>query len=249
MALYEGLTEYDPKTTQPIPAIAERWDVNADASEFVFHLRPNARWSNGEPITAHDFVYSFRRGLDPAFAARNAYMAYYILHAQGFNEGGVFVRDPGTGAFVLEPSDVSGESDGAWSCPATTAARQKSIDADPALRAAVAGKEFVPVRAEDIGVEAVDDHTLRITLTQPAPFFVGMMAHQFFKVGSHGRRSRGTACAGRKPDNIVTSGAFTAEGMAALRSHRRRRATRCTGTPPPSGSTRSASTRSKSRRR
>ena len=106
LALYEGLTEYDPKTTQPIPAIAERWDVNADASEFVFHLRPNARWSNGDPITAHDFVYSLRRGLDPAFASRNAYMAYYILYAQGFNEGGVFVRDPGTGAFVLAEGRV-----------------------------------------------------------------------------------------------------------------------------------------------
>src|SRR2546427_4135212 len=55
MALYEGLTEYDPKTTEPIPAIAERWEVNGDSSEFVFHLRQNARFSNGDPITAGDF--------------------------------------------------------------------------------------------------------------------------------------------------------------------------------------------------
>ena len=61
MALYEGLVEYDPKSLDAIPAIAERWDVNNDSSEFVFHLRRNARWSNGEPITAHDFVYSIRR--------------------------------------------------------------------------------------------------------------------------------------------------------------------------------------------
>src|SRR5688572_19728062 len=76
MALFEGLTEYDPKTSQPIPAIAERWDVNEDSSAFVFHLRSNARWSTGDPITAHDFVYSLRRGLDPALAVPNAYMAY-----------------------------------------------------------------------------------------------------------------------------------------------------------------------------
>src|SRR5690349_3507135 len=92
MALFEGLTDYDPKTSQPIPAIAERWDVNADSSVFIFHLRSTARWSNGEPITAYDFVYSLRRGLDPALAVQNAYLAYYIVYAQGYNEGGVFVR-------------------------------------------------------------------------------------------------------------------------------------------------------------
>ena len=65
MALYEGLVEYDPKTMDPIPAIAERWDENNDSSEFVFHLRQNARWSNGDPINADDFVYSIRRALNP----------------------------------------------------------------------------------------------------------------------------------------------------------------------------------------
>jgi ABC-type oligopeptide transport system substrate-binding subunit len=74
MSIFEGLTEYDPKTMQPIPAIAERWDVNQDSSEFTFYLRTNARWSNGDPITAHDFVYTFQRGLNPALAARNAYL-------------------------------------------------------------------------------------------------------------------------------------------------------------------------------
>src|SRR6266516_3343549 len=78
MALYEGLTEYDPKTTAPIPALAERWEVNKDSSEFTFHLRHNARFSNRDPITARDFVYTFRRGLNPETAARNASLAYYI---------------------------------------------------------------------------------------------------------------------------------------------------------------------------
>ena len=209
LALYEGLTEYDPKTTQPIPAIAERWDVNADASEFVFHLRQNARWSNGDPITAHDFVYSFRRALAPAFASRNAYMAYYILYAQGFNEGGVFVRDPQysmPGGFVLD-KDVAGESEWRLVLPGDESARQKAISASPRLQSAVAGKEFVPVRAEDLGVTAVDEHTLRITLTQGAPFFVGMMAHQLFRpvhratVEKYGARWT-------EPENIVTSGPF-----------------------------------------
>src|SRR5688572_3229379 len=161
MAIHDGLVEYDPKTNAPIPAIAERWDVNVDASEFVFHLRANAKWSNGQPITAHDFVYSLRRGRDPAFAARNAYVAYYVRHAQGYNEGGVFVRDPRTGAFVLEPgADAAVER--RLILPADAAARQQRIDGEPALKAAVAGKEFVAIRAEDIGIEALDDRTLRI---------------------------------------------------------------------------------------
>jgi len=207
MTLFEGLTEYHPKTTQPIPAIAERWDVNDDSSEFVFHLRSTARWSTGDPITAHDFVYSLRRGLDPALAAQNAYMAYYILHAQGYNEGGVFVRDSRTRAFVLQ-EDVSGDSELRLVLPGSEAAREKQIAEDPKLRAAVAGKELVPIRAEDIGVEALDDHTLRITLTQPAPFFVGMMAHHFFMAVPRAAIEK-YGVRWTQPDHIITSGAFT----------------------------------------
>src|ERR671917_221451 len=83
MALYDGLVEYHPKTMQPIPAIAERWTLDEDATEIVFHLRRDAKFSNGEPITARDFVYSLRRGLRPELAARSAYLAYEIKYAQG----------------------------------------------------------------------------------------------------------------------------------------------------------------------
>jgi len=209
MALFEGLVEYDPKTSLPIPAIAERWDINEDSSEFTFHLRENARWSNGDPITANDFVYSLRRGLDPVFASRNSYMAYYVLNAQAYNEGGVFARDPQAGTFVLQ-KDVEGESELRLILPSDAAARQKEIDGNSKLKAAVANKEFVAVKAEDVGIEALDDHTVRIRLVQPAPFFVGMMAHQFFKlvprkaVEEHG-------IAWTRPENIITCGAFKLE--------------------------------------
>src|SRR5437763_16538506 len=69
LALYEGLTEYDPRTSQPIPALAERWQANKDWSEVVFYLRHDGRFSNGDPITARDFVYTIRRGLTPEVAA------------------------------------------------------------------------------------------------------------------------------------------------------------------------------------
>src|SRR5918997_2335902 len=55
-AIYEGLTEYDPKTLMPVPGVAARWESSADGREWTFYLRRDARWSNGEPVTARDFV-------------------------------------------------------------------------------------------------------------------------------------------------------------------------------------------------
>src|SRR6266700_312051 len=102
MALYEGLVEYHPKTLVPIPAIAERWLENNDSSEFVFHLRHNGRWSNGQPITANDFGYSIRRGLSPEIASRRASRASYMKYAKAYHSGAVFVKDSTTNQFVLE---------------------------------------------------------------------------------------------------------------------------------------------------
>src|SRR4026207_1570988 len=102
MALYEGLVEYDPKSLDAIPAIAERWEINNDSTEFVFHLRKNARWSNGDPINAADVIYSLRRALSPEVASRTANLAYYIKNAQAYNSGAFFVRNPQTGQFLLE---------------------------------------------------------------------------------------------------------------------------------------------------
>src|SRR5258706_15455975 len=69
ISLYEGLVEYDPKTMEPIPGIAESWETGKDGTEYLFHLRHNAKFSNGDPITANDFVYSLRRGFSPELAS------------------------------------------------------------------------------------------------------------------------------------------------------------------------------------
>src|SRR5918912_1013476 len=116
IALYEGLVEYHPKTMEPIPGVAESWKVNGNATEFVFFLRRNARFSNGDPIPAREFVYTFRRGLDPALASRVAFLAWEIKNAEAYNTGGSFVRDPKTGRFVL--ASEAAESGGAAQPPA-----------------------------------------------------------------------------------------------------------------------------------
>src|SRR5690349_11036816 len=73
--IFEGLTRLDAKTLEPLPGVAESWDISDAKTKYTFHLRKNARWSNGDPVTAHDFMYSLRRFLDPQTAAEYAYQA------------------------------------------------------------------------------------------------------------------------------------------------------------------------------
>jgi len=101
MALYDGLIEYHPVTVEPIPSIAESWEIKEGGTEYIFNLRKNARFSNGDPITAHDFVYSIRRGFKPELASRNASLGYYIKYSEAYNSKFAFVRNP-DGSFLLK---------------------------------------------------------------------------------------------------------------------------------------------------
>lgn len=86
-ALFEGLTALDEQTSQPVPAAAERWETSADRLTWTFHLRPNLKWSDGSPLTAADFVRSWRRLLTPSIGAENAYYLHAIRNAEAFNKG------------------------------------------------------------------------------------------------------------------------------------------------------------------
>ncbi len=84
--LMEGLTEYDEQL-RPRPAVARRWEASPDGKTYTFYLRPEATWSDGRPVTAHDFVYSWRRLLDPKTAAQYAYFLYDVVNAYEYNTG------------------------------------------------------------------------------------------------------------------------------------------------------------------
>ena len=86
-ALFEGLVAEDPVDLHPVPGVAESWEVSPDGLVYTFHLRAGAKWSNGEPVTAQDFVDSWRRALSPALAAPNASMLYVVRGAEDFNQG------------------------------------------------------------------------------------------------------------------------------------------------------------------
>lgn len=108
------------------PAMAEDWDISADGKEYIFHLRKNAKWSNGDPVVAGDFVYSWQKLADPKTASQYSGM---IVTAQIKNGSKI----------------VSGE------LPPT-----------------------------ELGVEAIDDYTLKVTLEKPVPYFMTLMARGNF---------------------------------------------------------------------
>ncbi|HEY0459031.1 MAG TPA: peptide ABC transporter substrate-binding protein [Pyrinomonadaceae bacterium] len=232
MALYEGLVEYHPKTMEPIPAIAKSWEVSKDGTEYLFYLRDNAKFSNGDPITAQDFVYTIRRGFSPELASRNASLGYYIKYSEAYNSNKSFVEDA-NGQFLsnkdleepaadktAQPTTPATDNFGAetefhkfldaperLTVPSDEKDRAKLTDKDEKLKKALEGKKLVPVKAEDIGVEAIDDYTLRIKLYQPAPYFVGILAHQFFRVVPR-KVIEQWKDAWSRPEHIVTSGAY-----------------------------------------
>ncbi|MEK7794313.1 MAG: peptide ABC transporter substrate-binding protein [Candidatus Hydrogenedentota bacterium] len=86
-SLFEGLVNMDYATMMPVPGAAERWDVSEDGVVYAFHINPTAKWSNGDPVTAGDFVYSWERILNPKLAAEYAYMLYPIAGAEAYNKG------------------------------------------------------------------------------------------------------------------------------------------------------------------
>lgn len=99
--LFEGLTRYHPKTLEPMPALAESWKISKAGLVYTFKLKKSF-WSDGKPLTAEDFRYSWERALRPATASMNAYQLYYIKNGEGYNQGKI--KDPNQlGLRVIDP--------------------------------------------------------------------------------------------------------------------------------------------------
>jgi oligopeptide transport system substrate-binding protein len=87
LELFGGLTRYEPTNATPVPDLAENWDLSPDGKVYTFHLRAGTVWSTGEPITAQDFVYSWRRVLNPATASEYAGQLFYLKNGEAYNTG------------------------------------------------------------------------------------------------------------------------------------------------------------------
>jgi oligopeptide transport system substrate-binding protein len=83
--IFEGLTQRKLGEGGVEPAIAERWDVSEDGKEYVFYLRDGVKWTNGDPVTAEDFEYAWKRVLDPRTASDYAYLLWFIEGAEAAN--------------------------------------------------------------------------------------------------------------------------------------------------------------------
>jgi len=92
----EGLTRLDPKMT-PVPGVAESWEQKSP-TEFIFKLRKNSLWSDGKPVTAKDFEYAWKRGLDPKTASPYAFILFPLKNAHAVNEGKMEVDKVGVKA-------------------------------------------------------------------------------------------------------------------------------------------------------
>jgi len=126
-ALLEGLIAEDPNDVllRPVPGVAERWEVSADQTVYTFHLRSDAKWSNGDPVTANDFVFSYQRMLSPKMGSPYAYMLHPLKNGKAYNQGtihdfnkvGVKALDPLTLQLTLEapvPSFLSQLNHWSW---------------------------------------------------------------------------------------------------------------------------------------
>ncbi|MCA1555330.1 MAG: peptide ABC transporter substrate-binding protein, partial [Acidobacteria bacterium] len=153
-AMFEGLTEYAPQTLSPISGVAIRWESAADDREWTFHLRHDARWSNGEPVTAHDFVRSWQRTIQLGERAPHAKLLANLEGAQGKTTNQ---------KIPAQPPANSDES----------AAIEDPKPPDPN-----AGPEMAE---SELGVEALNDFTLKVRLQRPDKNFPALVAHPVFR--------------------------------------------------------------------
>lgn len=200
-AMFEGLTDYDPRSLKPVSGVATRWESSADKREWIFYLRPEARWSNGDPVTAHDFVRSWQRTLRLGERAPHARLMQNIEGAQVTHAATpalLSAQPPAT----APPPAFSGDS-----------ARAGEDGAQPAN-----ASHLPPV----FGAEAMNDHVLKVRLRHSDEDFAALVAHPVFRpvhkvIASSKDRplddqlsaNDSTAGEGESDAKIVSNGAFS----------------------------------------
>jgi oligopeptide transport system substrate-binding protein len=108
LAIHDGLVDFDPRSVEVVPAVAESWDISRDGLQITFHLRPGVRFHNGRVMTSADVIYSFTRILDPKVNSKRREILADVKGAGAFSSGkspkveGLEAPDPGTLRITLE---------------------------------------------------------------------------------------------------------------------------------------------------
>lgn len=237
-SIFEGLVRLRAKDTLAEPGTAEKWEISDDGRTYTFHLRDDAFWSNGEPVTAHDFHYSIRRLLDPMTASRYAYQAWYITNAKRYSSGGSMLMpgdsvevelNPPIGApntvrgkvllgklvRIEMPKQEFGKSastrDRIYIVELDGKAKQyrfKVADESESVEKGVERCRQVLLDFREVGVRVVDDRTIEIRLTEPTPYFLDLLGFYPFAPVHRGCLEKYGKPEWTRPENIVTNGAY-----------------------------------------
>ncbi len=148
--LFRGLYKIDESGKKPVPSLAESYELDSTGTKYTFKINKNAKWSDGKPVTAQDFEYSWKRVLNPEVASGASFYLYYLKNGKAYNE--------------------------------------KKASAD------------------DVGVKAVDDHTLEVTLENPTPYFLELLCvTAYYPVRKDVAEKEGWT---KSPETYLTTGPF-----------------------------------------
>lgn len=160
-ALYEGLTEYHPQTLEPLPGVALRWEATDGKRLWKFHLRKNAKWSNGETVTARDFARSWQRVVN--LGAESPHLTLFE---------GIAGAPHDTEAERPIPLEEDEEA-----VPSPSPAQQP----EPAPTQTPAPNQPAETKPRVLGVRAVNDFLFEVRLQEPSPDFPALAAHTAFR--------------------------------------------------------------------
>lgn len=192
-AIHEMLVTVDPEPGTVRPGVAERWEVAGDGRTWTFRLRADARWSNGDPVTAADFVAGWRRAMVPDTAAD---YAGFLEEVEGARELSAF-RQAQLKAFAALPEGERSEE-----------------------RARALWDESMAFADRTVGAQAMDERTLRVTLRAPLPYWLSIAAFPVTAPVHRATIARFTsfdAASGRRvedpawarPEHLVCNGRYT----------------------------------------
>jgi len=206
--LYQGLVQNDVLSDDfaIIPGVAETWELSDDGITYTFHLREDALWSNGEPVTSEDFRYSWRRAMLPDLVSDYVNMFLNIQGAQEFYDWRQTQLEEFTDRSFESAADRQAQAYELWKHT------QDKFD-------------------ELVGMKAIDEHTLQVSLKHPVPYYLELCAFVVFSpvyeplVSQYERPDPVTARLIRKPGwtkpkVLISNGPFTLEEWRMKRDMR-----------------------------
>jgi len=202
-AIYEGLTDTDPKTLNAVSAIAVDWKSTDDFKTWTFNLRRDARWSNGERVTAQNFVRSWKRLAEMKDKVSHPELLQNIV---GMKVSGKEIR-PSVESNGLDVLPKSLATEDPQILPSQANSNSPSVlQKLPEINSNTEQKPKIERTSErKYGVEAIDNFTLKISLVKPDKDFPALVAHPIFRpIYGDGKEFE----TGKLNANIVTSGAF-----------------------------------------